>query len=301
MSPNMSRDISPAMSLPKTETLLLSQDDSVLFITLNRPKARNAMSLQMVQELMAVFKAINNKEPEDTSSIRAVVLRGAEGHFCSGGDIKDMAGARQAAMSEAAMSEQEDSAAKKEVGVDPFYSLNREFGRMITFANQIPQVLIVVLEGAVLGGGFGLACISDVALTSADAKFGLPETGLGIPPAQIAPFVVNRIGLTQARRLALLGVRFDGHEAKQLGIVHETHDSKQALDEALTRVLKQVKRCAPEANRITKSLMLAVGHEPIESLLDGAAESFAKAVQGSEGQEGTMAFMQKRKPNWAGE
>jgi len=272
------------MSLPETETLLLSQEDHVLHITLNRPKARNAMSLKMVQELMATFESIAHDE-----AIRAVVLRGAEGHFCAGGDIKDMANARMAA------------AQKKSEDDDPYYALNREFGRMITHANQIPQVLIVVTEGAVLGGGFGLACISDVALSADDAQFGLPETGLGIPPAQIAPFVVSRIGLTQARRLALLGARFKGSEAQQLGIVHESFADTAALEEALAKVLKQVKRCAPMANRVTKALMLGVGQEPIEQLLDGAAQSFSDAVQGSEGQEGTMAFMQKRLPKWAEE
>jgi len=144
-----------------------------------------------------------------------------------------------------------------------------------------------------------LVCISDVALSSDDAKFGLPETGLGIPPAQIAPFVVTRIGLTQARRLALLGARFNGAEAKSLGIVHESHSNIDDLNQALETVLQQVQRCAPGANRITKALMLNVGHQELETLLDGAAESFAKAVQGSEGQEGTMAFVQKRLPKWA--
>jgi isohexenylglutaconyl-CoA hydratase len=269
-------------TLPETETLLLEQNEHVLHITLNRPKARNAMSLVMVQELMATFESI-----QDDESIRAVVLRGTGGHFCAGGDIKDMANARMA------MSQ------KKEGADDPFYALNREFGRMISYANQIPQVLIVVTEGAVLGGGFGLACISDVALSMDDAQFGLPETGLGIPPAQIAPFVVNRIGLTQARRLALLGARFKGDEAAKLGIVHESFASDTELNAALDKVLKQVKRCAPAANRTTKALILAVGQEPIEQLLDGAAKSFAEAVQGPEGQEGTMAFMQKRTPKWA--
>ena len=272
------------MTLPETSTLLLTQEQHVVHITLNRPQARNAMSLQMVQELMAVLHSI-----QDEPTVRAVVIRGAEGHFCAGGDIKDMAGARMA------------GGAKKADDVDPFYALNREFGRMITYANQLPQVLVVVTEGAVLGGGFGLACISDVALSAADAQFGLPETGLGIPPAQIAPFVVTRIGLTQARRLALLGARFDGQEAQRLGIVHEVHASKETLDAALEKVLAQIKRCAPHANRVTKALMLAVGHKPLEELLDGAAHDFSQAVQGPEGQEGTMAFMQKRKPGWAAE
>jgi len=274
------------ITLPDTETLLLAQEDHALFITLNRPKSRNAMSLLMVQELMSVFEAIQNN-----IIVRAVVLRGANGHFCAGGDIKDMVGARAALGSSA--SESSDS--------DPFYTLNRAFGKMLTLANQIPQVLIVVTEGAVLGGGFGLVCISDVALTSSSAKFGLPETGLGIPPAQIAPFVVSRIGLTQARRLALLGVRFNGNDAKQLGIVHEAHDEIEALNAALEAVLKSVKRCAPQANRTTKSLILSVGKEPLDELLDNAAKSFSNAVQGTEGQEGTLAFIQKRSPNWYAE
>ena len=159
------------MSLPSTETLLINLDVPVLHITLNRPESRNAMSLTMVNELMAVFESVAG----DTT-IRAIVLRGTGGHFCAGGDIKDMAGARQQAASG------DDNA---------FQTLNRRFGEMITAANRQPQVMITVLEGAVLGGGFGLACISDVAIASEDATFGLPETGLGVIPAQIAPFVVN--------------------------------------------------------------------------------------------------------------
>ncbi|WP_250657056.1 enoyl-CoA hydratase/isomerase family protein [Alkalimarinus coralli] len=268
------------MSLPTTETLLLEQQDHALHITINRPKVRNAMNLKMVHELMAVFDSI-----KDSRSIRAVVLRGADGHFCAGGDIKDMANARAAA-------------SKKSETDDPFYTLNREFGRMITQVNHAPQVVIAVIEGSVLGGGFGLACVSDVAIAASSAKFGLPETGLGIPPAQIAPFVVNRIGVTQARRLALLGARFDGTEAARLGIVH-TVASEDALDQELTAVLAQVKRCAPDANRITKELVLSVGNDELSSVLDRAAESFSACVQGKEGQEGTMAFIQKRTPSWA--
>ena len=266
-------------SLPTTETLLLEQRGHTLQIRLNRPQARNAMSLQMVRELRAVFDAVR-----EDRKVRAIVLRGSEEHFCAGGDIRDMANAR------AALGKSES---------DPFYALNREFGRLITQVNQAPQVVVVLLEGAVLGGGFGLACVSDVAISTASAQFGLPETSLGVIPAQIAPFVVTRIGLTQARRLALLGARFDGTEAHRLGLVHYLCDNAEAAEAQLQEVLEQIKRCAPEANRVTKQLMLRVGQPELETLLDDAAASFAKAVQGSEGQEGTMAFMQKRAPSWA--
>jgi isohexenylglutaconyl-CoA hydratase len=269
------------MALPTTETLLLEQRDHALHITINRPQVRNAMSLQMVQELMAVFENI-----KDDRSIRAVVLRGAEGHFCAGGDIKDMANARAAV-------------SKSDENSGPFFTLNREFGRMITQVNHAPQVVIAVIEGAVLGGGFGLACVSDVAIAAESAKFGLPETGLGIPPAQIAPFVVSRIGLTQARRLALLGARFDGAEAARLGIVHYVCSNEDTINKQLEEILMQVKRCAPEATVITKELILSVGSDDLESVLDSAARSFSECVKGKEGQEGMMAFMQKRLPAWA--
>lgn len=267
------------MLFPTTETLLLQHQDGVLQITLNRPQVRNAMSLQMVQELASIFDRIAGN-----TAVRAVILRGADGHFCAGGDIKDMISARSR------LAESAD---------DPFYALNRAFGRLLMQVESAPQVVIVLLEGAVLGGGFGLACVSDVALARETCQFGLPETSLGVIPAQIAPFVVKRIGLTQARRLALLGARFDGQEAWRLGLVHQLLEAQADAEAALSAIIQQVMRCAPEANAKTKALLLRVGEEPMNPLLDDAARDFSQAVQGAEGTEGTLAFMQKRKPRWA--
>lgn len=260
---------------PNTETLLLERVEGVLHITLNRPDSRNAMSLAMVGELRATLESVRY-DP----SVRAIVLRGAGGHFCAGGDIKDMAGAR----------------AK---GGDAYRELNRAFGTLLEEAQATPKVLVAVLEGAVLGGGFGLACVSDVAIAVQATKFGLPETTLGILPAQIAPFVVHRIGLTQARRLALTGARFDGAEALRLGLVHFCESDAAALEQRLDEVIGQIRQCAPQANAQTKALLLASKREALGPLLDRAAEQFAAAVSGAEGLEGTMAFVQKRKPAWA--
>ena len=260
--------------LPNCDTLLLNLEGGVLHVTLNRPDSRNAMSLAMVEELRAVLRAVRHDQ-----SVRALVLRGAGGHFCSGGDIKDMASAR----------------AK---GGDAYRELNRAFGSLLEEAQCAPQVLVAVLEGAVLGGGFGLACVSDIAIAHAQAKFGLPETSLGILPAQIAPFVVRRIGLTQARRLALTAARFDGAEALRLGLVHFSEADDQALVDRLAESLQQIRQCAPGANVATKALLLATETEHLGSLLDHAAGQFAEAVLSSEGMEGTMAFVQKRKPKW---
>ena len=263
------------MSLPQCTTLLLNLEAGVLHVTLNRPDSRNAMSLAMVGELRAVLDSVHAD-----LSVRAIVLRGAGGHFCAGGDIKDMAGARAA-------------------GAAAYRELNRAFGAMLEQAQHAPQVLVAVLEGAVLGGGFGLACVSDIAIAAQTAKFGLPETTLGILPAQIAPFVVKRIGLTQARRLALTAARCNGSEAARLGLVHFCEADSAAIEARLSEVLGQIRLCAPQANAATKALLLATEQQALGALLDRAAEQFAAAVTGAEGVEGTLAFMQKRAPTWA--
>ena len=261
------------------DSIELEQEGSILYVWLNRPESRNAMSLNMVKAIQQVFKSIEND-----LSIRAVILRGKGGHFCAGGDIKDMAQLRGEAAN---------------VGSNqPYADFNRQFGYMIEQVDQAPQTVVAVLEGAVLGGGFGLVCVSDIAISLADAKFGLPETGLGVIPAQIAPFVVKRIGLTQARRLALLGNRFDGQTALKVGVVHEVVDDFAGLEPLLVETIQQIKRTAPHASRVTKALLHRTLNEPLNSLLDDAAQQFANAVGGEEGMEGTMAFIQKRNPSW---
>jgi isohexenylglutaconyl-CoA hydratase len=267
---------------PAAKTLILRFEKGVLHATINRPEARNAMSLVMVRELGDLFATIESRR-----DVRAVVLRGAGGHFCAGGDVKDMAAARVAAPGVD--------------GKDPIAGVNVQFGELVDRVNRAPQVVIAVLEGSVLGGGLGLACVADVALALATASFGLPETGLGLPPAQIAPFLVQRLGFSEARRLAVTGARFDGAEAARLGVVHEAHADMASLDAALRRVLDDVLRCAPDAIASTKRILLAsqrTTQEPGELIVE-AARLFAAAARGPEGQEGTLAFIEKRLPAWA--
>ncbi|MFZ5723312.1 MAG: enoyl-CoA hydratase/isomerase family protein [Pseudomonadota bacterium] len=267
------------MDLPNTSQLALRREGPWLHVTLNRPESRNAMSRQMVEELLAVADAL-----EDSREIRGVILRGAGGHFCAGGDIKDMAEARMKAATD---------------GLAAWQRFNRAFGTLLQRYDALPQVTVAVLEGAVMGGGFGLACIADVAIARHDAQFAMPETSLGILPAQIAPFVVNRVGFTQARRLTLLGSRIDGREAQAVGIVHFAEADANAIDSRLADVLKQLKKCAPNANANTKRLLHLTRSLPLASALDEAAVLFSQAVSGSEGAEGTMAFVQKRPAAWA--
>lgn len=272
--------------MPAYTTLLTALDAGVLRVTMNRPERRNALSPEMVDELVALFTLL---APE--RSLRAVVLRGAGGNFCAGADLKGMQGARS---SSAGGGSSGGQAPKQAVARG-----NRRFGDLMSAVNDVPVPVVAVVEGAVMGGGFGLVCVSDVALCLRDARFGLPETGLGLIPAQIAPFVVQRVGLTQARRLMLTGARLDGAEAARLGLVHEVYGDAAALEAGLVATLAQIRRCGPLANSATKRLVLGVQGRELSVVLDEAAQVFAEASVGDEAREGTLAFVEKRLPKWA--
>lgn len=267
-------------SLPACETLLLEQQGSRLYITLNRPDVKNALNDVMVTDLGKVCDAIVGDR-----SIRTLVLRGSEGTFCAGGDIRGFKTSFESASPAAG---QKDSIAIN----------NRKFGDFLIKFNNLPQTTIGLIEGAAFGGGLGLTCVFDVTICMADTKFALSETGLGIPPAQIAPFVVQRIGLTNARRIGLTGARFDGRAAYELGLVSFLADTTEQLESILKTVLNDIGRCAPGANAATKKIMMDATFRKLSDTLDDAADAFASQLRGSEGQEGVKAFLEKRKANW---
>ena len=258
------------------ETLALRHEHGVLHITLNRPEVRNAMSLAMVLELRQALAAA-----ESDGQTRILVLRGAGGHFCAGADLKDMAGAR------ARLTEDAEALVK----------VNAAFGDLcVAFANT-GLATVAVLEGTVMGGGFGLACVVDVALAGTSALFRLPETSLGVVPAQIAPFLVERLGYAEAKRLAVTGGKLDARAALELRLVHEMH-AAGALDHALADVLASILHNAPGAVAATKALMARARFHPPASMVQHAAEVFSKAALSAEGIEGTTAFLAKRKASW---
>ncbi len=254
--------------------VLQRRESGVLHLTLNRPEVRNAMNADMVQGLRDALA-----QAESAADVRAVVLRGAGGHFCAGADLKSLAGAPR--------------------DVDSMAAMNARFGELcVAFANT-PITTVAVLEGTVMGGGFGLACVADVAIAGETTLFRLPETSIGVVPAQIAPFLVERLGYSEAKRLAVTGGRIDAPTALALRLVHEVHEGSTALEAALQRVLHELLQCAPGAVAATKALIAKARFTPPAALVQEAAMVFARAATGAEGIEGASAFVQKRKPRWA--
>ena len=267
--------------LPKFEHVRVEQRGPRLHVMLNRPEARNALSREMVTELMAVAEFL-----EKNREIGAVVLRGAGGVFCAGGDIKGFKASFEAPK-------------PKRGKPDPIAVNNRRFGKFLIQFNGLPQTVVAAVEGAAIAGGLGLMSVADVVIATAETKFALTETSLGIPPAQIAPFVAARIGVPKARLLALTGARFEAHEAARLGLVDVVCDDAAGLEATLKEILVDIGRCAPGANAATKRLLLASLTTPRGKLLDQAAKDFAACLRGDEGREGVSAFLEKRPTRWA--
>ena len=265
---------------PQYETLLIHRDRARLHVTLNRPEVKNALNPTLIGELRQVFESLRHRR-----DIKVVVLRGAGGTFCAGADLKNM--------------EQSFSDKPKPGERDPIALSNRDYGSFLEMVNTTPQVVVAAVEGYAIAGGFGILCVSDVAICTENAGFAMSETAIGIVPAQIAPFVAARIGVPQTRHLTLTAARFKGAEAYRLGIAHYLVKDTAALDSKLEEVLKQIDRCAPVANALTKQVVMKVGTEPLSSVLDFAADKFAEARRGPEAGEGLRAFAEKRPPRWA--
>jgi isohexenylglutaconyl-CoA hydratase len=266
-------------------TLALRREGVALHVTLDRPQVRNALSAEVVAELRWLAGALRNRTPL-ADGVRVVVLRGAGGNFSAGGDVRGMNASRERAG-----------------GAEDLRRLNREFGSLLLELRALPQVVIAAIEGSAMGGGMGLACVSDVAIATETARLGTPEVTLGLVPAQIAPFLYERVGGTFARRLMLTGGVLDAREALAAGLVHEVVPDAAALEGRVGDVVAQITRCAPGAIARTKELLeeiVAGDRARIERVLDKAADAFVAAV-GDEASEGIAAFLERRPARWTGQ
>lgn len=263
---------------PDTRQIVLERSDNWLTIWLNRPESRNALSDEMLEELCATLNVAGSDR-----FLRGITFRGKGSVFCAGGDLKGFKASFQG-----------EAQAREDV-----VAANRRAGELFEQINSVPQVVVMRVHGAAIAGGLGMLCAGDIVLVTSDAQFALTETTLGIPPAQIAPYVVRRIGLSAARKIMLTAARFDGVEAKSLGLADEVAESEEGLDAAEAEIRKQVKRCAPGANAATKAILLAADRLDREALQKLAGERFAECMLSEEGREGIAAFIEKREPQWS--
>lgn len=263
--------------LPATHCLLVSRDGFTLFVTLNSPDVRNAMSAQAWRELGDIFDSIR-----DDCTIRVVVIRGAGGNFSAGGNTKER-----------------DEMATGSSGEQLIIERNSAGGKVLAKVDSAPQVVIAVVQGYALGGGLGLTCVADIVIADESAIFRLPEVTIGVIPAQIAPYLVRRVGMSQARRLALSAVAVRAAEAHNLGLVHLLCKDEVELNQAVAELLIDQDRCGPSAVAATKELLASVeAMDP--TFVESAAHRFAAVYSSEEGQEGVRSMKERRKPKWCG-
>jgi methylglutaconyl-CoA hydratase len=255
------------------DTLRLDQDGSVATVTLARPEVHNAFHPTMIAELTDVFSTLAQDD-----SLRVVVLASEGKSFSAGADLGWM--------------KESINYTEAENEADAL-----RLAQMFEIINSIPKPLIIRVQGAALGGGVGLVACGDVVIASEQAFFGLTEVRLGIIPAAISPFVMAKIGLSQARRYFLTGERFDAVTAQSLELVHQVAGVDQ-LDDAVNAMKVEMLKGGPQAHREIKALIRAVDGRHPQDVSADTAQRIARVRVGAEAQEGLTAFFEKRKPNW---
>ncbi|MGH1353209.1 MAG: crotonase/enoyl-CoA hydratase family protein [Methyloligellaceae bacterium] len=256
------------------DTLRLETDErGVATLTFIRGDQHNAISTPMMDELLQANEQIRNDD-----RIRVVVLTGEGKSFCAGADLGWM---------------KEQFAASREQRIEQA----SRFASIIDAYNTLPKPLIGRIQGQAFGGGLGLICICDIAITVPEAKFGLTETRLGIVPATIGPYVLARLGEGNARRIFMSARIFGTNEAQELGLVARVVGSNE-LDSAVEAEVTPYLACSPAAVASSKALARSLGPVIDQSEIDRVVRLLADTWETPDAQEGITAFFEKRKPDW---
>jgi methylglutaconyl-CoA hydratase len=267
--------MSPVSDLLRVERS--GPNEVVARVTLARPEVHNAFNANAIAELRAAFASLA-REPADR--LRAVVLAGEGPSFCAGADLAWM---RAATALDREANEQDAMA----------------MAEMFEAIDSCPAPVVARVHGAALGGGMGLCAVADLVVAEAGTKFGFTETRLGILPAVISPFVIAKIGESQARALFPGGRRFDAVRAQRIGLVHEVVEGEAALDAAVDAALADLLAAGPTAARAAKAIIREVRGLPHGSTKWHTARAIARQRTSAEAQEGFRAFEEKRRPGWA--
>lgn len=255
-------------------TINLSTQNRVARVTLARPDVRNAFNADVIRELRDAFTTLSH-DP----GVRAVVLAGEGSAFCGGADINWMRGAL-------------------DLGYDGNVADAEAMSAMFRAVDRCEKPVIGRIQGAALGGGSGLTAVCDIAIAADDALFGFTEVKLGIIPAVISPFVLAKIGQSQARALFVTGERFGAARALQIGLIHDVVPAAQ-LDAAVDKKIAEILTSGPNAVAAAKALIPAVVAASYDDSMHLTANAIAKQRTSDEGQEGLRAFLERRKAAFA--
>ncbi|MBC8239900.1 MAG: enoyl-CoA hydratase/isomerase family protein [Alphaproteobacteria bacterium] len=256
--------------------LVNKRADGLAEVTMNRPEIFNALNAALQARLTEVFLALGADD-----EVRYITLTGAGKHFCAGGDIGYLRDAGQMSVAE----NQADA---------------EKLARMLNTIFTCPKPVIGLINGAAYGGGLGMTTVCDIAIGVEAASFTLSEVKLGLIPGTIAPYVVQAMGVRQARRWFVTAERIDAHKAREIGLLHEVVADHPALLAERDRLIGLMQKNGPVAMQDSKALVLAVYNRPVDAdVMADSARRIAESRAKPEGQEGTTAFLDKRPAAWA--
>jgi methylglutaconyl-CoA hydratase len=256
-------------------TIQLAYEGSLAIITLNRPDKRNAISYELIEELLAAFDEVAK------SSALVLLLTGAGKAFCSGMDLENL---------------------KSLIGRSPEQSLKdtQTMARLFRTLYEFPKPTIAAVNGAAIAGGTGLATLCDFTLAVRDAKFGYTEVRIGFVPAIVSTFLLRQVGEKIARDLLLTGRLFDAAEAQHIGLVSEIVPPENLLVRA-RELAAQLMENSPASLRYTKRLLSDAARAELNAQIDAAVRENAAIRETTDFREGVTSFLEKRKPKWSSE
>ena len=255
-------------------TIQLAHDDAVATITLNRPDKRNAISFELIDDLLRGLDEVAK------SRAQVLIITGAGKAFCSGMDLDDL----KALIGRSAEQNLKDS----ETIVRLFRSLY-----------EFPKVTIAAVNGAAIAGGTGLALLCDFTLAVPEAKFGYTEVRIGFVPAIVSTFLLRQVGEKQARDLLLTGRIIGADEAARFGLINEIVAPENLMGKAHELAALLIEN-SPVSLRATKRLLTDHARAELDAQIESAIRENAAIRATADFREGVSSFLEKRKPRWSG-
>src|SRR5271169_5343766 len=257
------------------KTIQLAYDAGVATITLNRPDKRNAISFELIDDLLRALHEV------ETSDAIVLILTGAGKAFSSGLDLDNL---------------------KALIGRSPEQNLkdSETMVRLFRTLYEFPKVTIAAVNGAAIAGGTGLALLCDFTLAVPEAKFGYTEVRIGFVPAIVSTFLLRQVGEKQARDLLLTGRLFSADEAARMGLVTEIvpADNLMARARELAGLMMEN---SPSSLRATKQLLTDHARAELDAHIEAAVRENAAIRSTADFREGISSFLEKRKPVWTGD
>ena len=257
------------------QTLELAFDTGIATVIFNRPEKRNALSFQMIAEVLTALDEIENSEA------LVAIFTGAGKAFCAGMDLDEL----KSLIGKTRAENVEDS---------------RRMAKLFRRLYDFPKPTIAAVNGAAIAGGTGIATMCDFTFAAPEAKFGYTEVRIGFVPAIVSSVLVWQVGHKIARDLLLTGRVFDADEAHRIGLVNEVVSSDSLMKRSRELAGKLIEN-SPSSVRLTKKLINSFISQALDDQMQQAIEENAAIRQTSDFREGVSSFLEKRKPRWSGQ